>query len=335
MEVYPPDREVVSGREGVEKALMSTLVNDHMQEHIERDAIVHDGPPSVILRNNLQQCDRTGLLNNTTLGRIESTGQDDESEITTEIEDLQLKEETNDDNWTNLDTTGKQLAYEQGDGDSCQELAREEYQRPNNNHAEPEPDDVFHESILQFHRRLNEVLAETRSESKLREAIEKRHFREEKKTKIKTPLVVNKSAHVAKQENVTTRYTELINLLVTKRWKILIIAATGTLATMIMVWFALGCYGFYVLFLGGAKAPHMNSRSTTLSFSPPTYDASMQQPPSVIIQVVVGQKLALDETRNIGLNSDKLASMSLDEWKQMTRDVEAAIRQQVDSGNEL
>lgn len=335
MEVYPPDREAVSGREGVEKALMSTLVNEHMQDQIVTDAIVDEGPPSVILPNNLQQCDRTGLLNNTTLGRIDSTGQDDESEITTEIEDLEFKKETNDDNWINLETTRTQLAYEQGDGDLCPELAREENQYPNNNDAEPEPGDVFRESILQFHQRLNEVLAETRNEAKLRGAIEKRRSREEKKTNIKTQVGMNISANAAAQENVTTRYTDLINLLVSKRWKAYIIFATCTFATIIMIWFALGCYGFYVLFLGGGKEAHLNSSSKTLSFTPPPFDPSMQQPSSVIIQVLVGQNKALDEKRNMGLDSDRLASMSLEEWKQMTLDVEATIRQQVDSENEL
>ncbi|KAL3783977.1 hypothetical protein HJC23_013357 [Cyclotella cryptica] len=332
MDVYPPDKDVVSGREGVEKALVCTLGNDHVQEQTEKDAPVHDGPPSVILRNNLLNVDRPGLLENNTLGRIDSTGHDDESEITTEIEDLQFKEETNNDNWINLESRGKPLAYEQGDDDSCPDFASEHNQHPENNAAEADTYDVFHESILQFHRRLNEVLAETRNKSKLREAIEKKVSVKENKADKKIPVLAINRANDAARENVVARRSDLIHTLATKRWKIFLIVSICTIATIIMSWFALGCYGFYVLFLGGGKAPHLNSRSTTLS---PPFDAYMQQPPSIIIQVVVGQSKAPDNDRNIGSNSERLASMTLEEWKQMALDVDAAIRQQMENDNEL
>jgi hypothetical protein len=81
MDMYPPAREAVRGREGVERALMQTLTHK-LGEESEADVGNDDGPPSVIVQNN--PIDDAGEKKSPALDPIYSTDQDGESEITTE-----------------------------------------------------------------------------------------------------------------------------------------------------------------------------------------------------------------------------------------------------------
>lgn len=79
---------------------------------------------------------------------------------------------------------------------------------------------------------------------------------------------------------------------------------------MCLVWFALGCYGFYVIFIADTHRP--------MPAAP-----VMQQP--IIIQIVPtsNDKACTLETDQ----SDRrdVASISLDDWNILKRDVDAAI----------
>lgn len=327
MEMYPTDADVVSGREGVEKALMHNLGNDQEEETKKNDDI-KSGPPSVIVQNThiLDGTTRDNTEQTPTLNPIDNADQDDESEITTEeIEDLQLQDKAaNGENWIRLDSTGQKIVYEQGDGDSTPDVASQH----DNTDDEPDMADVFQESILQFHRRLNEVLDETRKGSKLSEVIEQKLLKENK-LKHESPVKATYQ-EVKPQHEGTTTIGRIHRSLVVNRWKIFIVGAICFAATIILTWFALGCYGFYVIFLGGGQLVHFNAPSMHQQLVQQQSHEVAQQP--IIIQVKVGDNKA--SNNQLG-NDSNFASMSLDEWKKMSRDVETAIRKQIDAGDEL
>ena len=324
MEMYPPDGEIVSGREGVEKALMQTLKEDGVQ--VKKDGL-KSGPPSVILQNDRAQGD--GTTDGTPiLDPVVSTDKDDESEITTdEIEDLKLQDEREDSHWIKLDSTGQHLVYEQGDGDSTPDVAASDHDI----HDDDQDDirDSFQESILQFHRRLNEVLDETRKGSKLSDVIEHKLLKENrlKKDSSEEAEITQSALH----ESVdTTMFRSIMRNLYINRWKIFLVGSLCFVATIMLTWFALGCYGFYIIFLDGERTHHINTQFS----SSQQFDRSLHQQQPVIIQVMVGESKTSDDHRFSG-SSSNFASMSLDEWKKMSQDVETAIRKQIDSKDEL
>ena len=320
MEMYPPDGEVVSGREGVEKALMHTLKDDGVKA--KKDG-VKSGPPSVILQNDSAK--ETPILDH-----VVSNDKDDESEITTdEIEDLKLQNEGEESHWIKLDSTGQHLVYEQGDGDSTPDVAASE----NDIHDDDQDiGDIFQESILQFHRRLNEVLDETRKGSKLSDAIEQKLLKESKLKEESSKEAECIRSVLDESANTTIVYS-IKRFLDSNKWKILIVGSTCFFATIMLTWFALGCYGFYVIFLGGEKSPHVPSHLMHQHLSSTKADMTLQHRQPVIVQVMVGESKTSDDHKSG--SSSNFASMSLDEWKKMSRDVETAIRKQIDSKDEL
>jgi hypothetical protein len=91
-----------------------------------------------------------------------------------------------------------------------------------------------------------------------------------------------------------------------KWWKVLLIALICGTAAMCLLWVALGCYGFYVIFV--AEPHHLKPV------------AHINQP--IVIQIA-GQG-------SCGYETDKpersdVASISLDDWSALKRDVDAAI----------
>jgi hypothetical protein len=318
MEMYPKDGEMVSGREGVEKALMHTLGH---AENEENTGVIKSGPPSVIVQNNQlhEDSDRDGPTQTPTLDPVVSAEQDGESEITAEeIEDLQLQEKSsNDEQWISLDTGGQKITYEHGDDDSTPDVASQ----PDNNDDQPDLSDVFQESIMQFHRRLNEVLDETRKGSKLSDVIEKKLMKENRPKKNGQDETTDRQVT---QNGTPTSPALMFRALQVNRWKIIIVAAICFAATIVMSWFALGCYGFYVIFLRGRQQIHVQS-------SPLTSQLERSQMQPIIIQVMVGENEASDKSGS----SSNFASMNLDDWRKMSRDVETAIRKQIDGNDEL
>jgi hypothetical protein len=325
MEMYPNDGEMISGREGVEKALMHTLGHAKSEENTD---VLKSGPPSVIVQNNQlrEDRDRDETTQTPTLDPIASAEQDGESEITTEeIEDLQLQEKSSDhEQWIRLDSGGQKITYEHGDGDSTPDVASQ----PDNNDDQPDLGDVFQESIMQFHRRLNEVLDETRKGSKLSEVIERKLMKDNKLLKKECHEEATDRQVISQNETPTTPAIILRALHVNK-WKILIVGAICFAATIVVTWFAFGCYGFYVIFLGGGQQFHVKSSLIPQQLTSQQDGSQPQQP--VIIQVLVGENTAGGKSGS----SSNCASMSLDDWKQMSRDVETAIRKQIDGKDEF
>lgn len=288
-EMYPVDGGgEVSGREGVEKALMHTLSGERKYSS---DSLGGGPIPSVILKDG-EEPDATP-----TLDPIERV-QDGESEISTEIEDLgETTTGDSEKNWTPIDSGGKKITYEQGDNDSSPNLDEDEDPDACSNDQEAsEAYDAFQESILQFHRRLNEVLDEAKG-AKLSSVIEKKL---KDSNKLRRGDSNNETDN--QLDDSQSSFANARQSLAKRRWKILKLASIGFSATVTMTWFALGCYRFYTLFLGG--------QSSTLP--------QQQQP--VVIQVMAGGST----------QASNFASMSLEEWKQMSRDVETLIRKQTD-----
>jgi len=276
----------VCGRDGVEKALMHTLSGEKKYN-----------APNVILE------DREATT--PTLDPIERVQDGEESEITEEIEDLKTNED--DKNWTPIDSVGKEITYEHDDStpNNVQEKEEGADGDSNDNFDAEEAYDAFQESILQFHKRLNEVLDEAKG-SKLSSVIEKKLMKD---NKLKRGDDGNETENPQDQQRGSqSSFANAQQSLVKYRWKILLLGVIGFIATMAMTWFALGCYGFYTLFLGGSSSPSL------LPFN----NSGQQQP--VVIQVVAGK----------ASDASNFAHMSLEEWKQMSKDVESAIRKQMD-----
>ena len=330
MEMYPPDGEVVSGREGVEKALVNTLANDGANPELETIDALKSGPPSVIIQNTQLHNGSNGqdeTVQTPQLDPIDSVDQDGESEITTdEIEDLQLRDKPShdSDNWIKLDSGRQQLEYERGDGDSSRgDLATHQNQFDSDDDNARDSYDVFQESILQFQKRLDEVLKETRKGSKSSSVIENNILKK------RTLRNGNRSQMQSRTDEpvTTTSFTNIHRPLVVNRWKIFITIAICSVVMLMVAWFALGCYGFYVIILGGSKSHHINSKTM-----PQNFDDTIAHTQPVIIQVIVGQN---KETGRKFRSASNIGSLSLSEWSKMNRDVERAIMQQIDGKMDL
>ena len=114
-------------------------------------------------------------------------------------------------------------------------------------------------------------------------------------------------------------------------------ASVFAMATMAIFWFALGCYGFYALFLGGTRDVIQSSPVSLTTL------ARMQQPSSIIINIVANhgrlngcnpqtsEAACLEDSSKDG--NDGFSSISLDDWNQLKLDVDSAISQ-ILGGNE-
>lgn len=314
MKLYPKDGDVVSGREGVEKALMNTLGHDHVEEKEKKD-VIKSGPPSVIMQNTPLDRAHDDAAQTPALDSIESADQDAESEITTEeIEDLQLQDKTiEEQKMIRLNSTGQKIVYEDGDSDSTPHTASQ----LDNTDDEPDMTAMLQQSVLQFHRRLNEVLEETRKGSKLSEVVEQKLLKE---NKLKRVSQAQSSNRETTSQHSTSTFAHTCKSLSANKWKILVIAAICITATIVITWFALGCYGFYVIFFGEKQPIHMPRLPQH------QFDIGTQQTQPVIIQLMVGDKKS---------SSSNFASMNIDEWRRMSNDVETAIRTQIVGKDEL
>jgi len=335
--IYPPGKEVVregEGRENVERAFLDGLGNDQDEkEEEEEDGIVDDGPPRVILPTSPMNVDanikafQDGMLHPIASREYEG---DSESEITTEIEDLRCNEGSGvirQDNSQSIHSTTvahkleQQLRYE--DGDDYQQHDGQDVPHENDGEAS-EMYDAFNESVLQFYHRMNEVLAETRKKSKLRESIAL-----QRQTRVETSSSQSNNVHVDgnKADDTTTNepaYNMLSSrsiLSMSKKWwkLLLVVAICGVVITSIL-WFALGCYGFYVVFLGGGN---------TLQLSPfaPLSEMQQQPSPAIVIQLVVGQNEEGELDDGSCVVSKATPTISLDNWNKMKLDVDKVIRQ--------
>lgn len=356
---YPPGKEVLrngGGRDGIEEALLDGLgsytrdVIDQQQDQQEDDIAVDDADQiylnmSNIVDNNNDDRPPQRVIVPTSPTDAENFPQpfdrsnvvldrDDESEITTEIEDLRRNDEVveqqrgNDmdsqcsesqsmvDNQRPSQQRGA-LAYEDERGDplgGSSPFNSDAVQDEDENDEATEQYDNFDEPILQFYRRLNDVLSETRKDVKLREALEtqqhgekassRRAGKEYIRSDEKVTDLLSEEKHMVQSSSPSNNGLFSISK---KWWKFLLLAFICGTAAMCLLWVALGCYGFYVIFV--AEPRHLMPV------------AHVNQP--IVIQIA-GQG-------SCGYETDKpersdVASISLDDWNELKRDVDAAIQ---------
>eukprot|EP00985_Skeletonema_marinoi_P025722 scaffold19159_cov79-Skeletonema_marinoi.AAC.1 len=344
METYPPGKEVLRGEGGradIEDALMDGLgsftrdddqqreddnvADDADQIYMNMSSIVdnNDRPPQRVIVHTTSMEDHPQPFPdpNSVLDR------DDESEITTEIEDLRrnegVVEHSNDlrpQSSASMQMTDNRhqqegaLAYEDERGNPLDNDALSKH-----DDVEDEQDGVseqydnFDEPVLQFYRRLNDVLTQTRKEVNLREALEKKqNDASSKRAGYANVQNDDRSIEPINQENGADQSASHALFSISKKWwKILfVVMICGTL-TMCLLWAALGCYGFYMLFIAETHAP---------------MTAAQVQP--IVIQIASTSNQGLNNACTLETDqSDRhdVASISLDDWKELKQDVDAAI----------
>ncbi|KAL9180193.1 hypothetical protein ACHAXT_008163 [Thalassiosira profunda] len=323
---YPPGKRVVierGGVEGFEEALLAGLDGvarereenggDNVEDQIYND--IDYGPPERVLvpSNSMEDVGETG---------IDPTADDDnESEITTEIEDLGDSNRVGDvddvdkSSASDKQTDGQRLAYEKDDRNTyagAENQADDLEWRPNDDGTASEMYDAFGEPepILHFYRRLNEVLVATRKGSNLEMPPSDEPATTEE-TLGRDAIVSDAAA--AREASPPPSAAPKGPLGVRKRWwKLVIIAIILGVASMCTLWFALGCYGFYVLVIGGGQAPALFSK---------------EQQPNVVIQLVgAGGQEGAGEC-NANSESGGVASLTLEDWKKLQRDVDKIMSQ--------
>ncbi len=351
METYPPGKDVMrnkGGRADIEDVFMGGLgsftrdddqhgeVNkaedDADKIYMNMGSIVdnYDRPPQKVIvpTSSMEDLPQPFTDPHTALDR------DDESEITTEIEDLR-RSDGNVEQSNNLppqksastqvtndqQLQEKALAYEVeqsnplGNGtlfnddtlSNDQEGASEQY-------------DNFDEPVLQFYRRLNDVLTQTRKEVRIREALETKHHDAFSKRagcttsnarKVDTSIGPS-NADIDVERSARHDGNEVFSIS-KKWWKLLLVAFLCGTVMMCLFWAALGCYGFYLVFIAEAHAP-----------MPAAQD--MQQP--IVIQIVTTSNQGLNNACTVETDESdhrNVASISLDDWNELSIDVDAAI----------
>jgi hypothetical protein len=355
---YPPGKEVLrngGGRDGIEEALLDGLGSytrdaiDQQQYQQEDDMAVDDADQiylnmSNIVDNNNDDRPPQRVIVPTSPTDADNFPQpfdrpnvvldrDDESEITTEIEDLRRNDEVVEQQHCNdMDSQcsegqnmednqrqrqqGGTLVYEAEQGNplgSATLFNNDAVQDEDENDDSSEQYDNFDEPILQFYRRLNDVLSETRKEVKLREALERQQYGEKASSRRagnedirndeKATDLLAEEKHMGQSSSPSNNGLFTISR---KWWKVLLLALICGTAAMCLLWVGLGCYGFYVIFV--AEPHHLKPV------------AHVNQP--IVIQIA--------SQGSCGYETDKpersdVASISLDEWNILKRDVDSAI----------
>ena len=357
---YPPGKQVVmegAGQEGFEEALLDGS-NGYEQDREEFEEQIYvridnntenDGPPQrVIVPTNSSENIGEDQPRNDGDGNVGVGGgaidpnaetQDAASDITTEIEDLgRGRDQINDDDVQTQSSASEKrpstqqnndIAYEKdGNVDYSEPLQNQVDQldwRPNDDGTASEMYDAFDEPVLQFYRRLNEVLVETRKKSKLDLHYSSTRGDQHSRGEINEDNPATADSSAVEKDVPTTAALASKGLFGVRKkyWKLLILAVILGVATTCILWLALGCYGFYVIFLGGG-------RGFSSPLLPPL--AGRQQQPNIVIQLVTTNSQADECTSANGetcLNkNDGVASIiTLDDWRKLKLDVDTIISQ--------
>ena len=361
------------GRDGFTEALLDGLdghregeqeFEDYIYGNFEDDMAEDVGPPQRVLvptssTDNIEGGGKTAdapddnrsAHDETNNHQNVGTNADCESEITTEIEDLggggrnlidyndvdtqsSASEKSNTNRRDNAE-----LAYEQ-DGrrveyrTSLQDEVDQFDLIPNDNDgAASEMYDTFDEPILQFYRRMNEVLVETR---KQRNVDDLKYTARGGKTskddgKFESERNVPSATSIDKDTSPPTAQKGLFGIGKKRWWKFIIIASICGIAAMCMLWFALGCYGFYILVIG--------SKTQVYQHSLPVMNG-VKQPSNVVIQIVAPsrQEVQCDASganNEVGSKHNRVSTISLDDWNEMKLGVDKAIEQTVGDQKKL
>mmetsp|Transcript_18379 Transcript_18379/g.30121 ORF Transcript_18379/g.30121 Transcript_18379/m.30121 type:complete len:759 (+) Transcript_18379:123-2399(+) len=346
METYPPGKDVLregSGRDDIEDVLMDGLASftkDYDQQREDNDAIddadqiymnmssiVHnnDRPPQKVIvpANSMEDFSQPFPDAHAVVDR------DDESEITTEIEDLRGSDGNVDDcnnlrpqmsaNMHTTDTPQQQggaLVYE-----SEQVNTLDNAEHVDDDAVSDEKDgiseryDNFDEPVLQFYRRLNDVLTQTRKGFKMREALEPKQNDASSRRAGNTNNVRNDDTATESRykENDTEEPARSdgsgLFSISKKWWKLLLVALIFGTLTMCLLWALLGCYGFYVIFI--AKTPVSMTAAQ-----------AVQRPIVIQIASKSSQDACILDTEQ---SDPRNVAISLEDWKGLAHDVNAAI----------
>jgi hypothetical protein len=353
MGTYPPGKEVLrdeGGRTGIEEALMDGLgsfTREDDQQHEDDNAgddadLIYMNMSSTVVDNNDRPPQRVIVPTSSmedhpqpfTDPHAVVLDRDDESEITTEIEDLRRNDcvvehcddlRTQSSASTQMTNNRQQqqrgaLVYEDEIGNPLDNGALYNEDAVDDDQERDEVSeqyDKFDEPVLQFYRRLNDVLTQTRKEVQLRDALDsKQNEAALKKAGYTDIRNDDTSTELIHKENDTAQSPRPANdgyglISISKKWwKLLFVALLCGTLTMCLVWFALGCYGFYVIFIADTHRP--------MPAAP-----VKQQPIIIQIAPTSNDKACTLETDQ----SDRrdVASISLDDWNILKRDVDAAI----------
>ena len=273
---------------------------------------------------------------------------DSESEITTDMEDLRRGVEegpvvVRDDDARTKGSGAGELTTENGgmgnairyedDGEaddddsvwSSRVIDLPDWQHPDDDRtvAASEMHDAVDESIFQFYRRMNEVLVESRKQGKFDLQYSARGGKPSKVDKGSGNYAIATSVAAQDPSTALSPSVSRKGFGIRKSWwRLIIIATLCVVAMMSMLWFALGCYGFYILVLGGGHVYR--------SLPSPN---EMRESSNIVIQIVTtlnSQDAAdeCDDTDRGGRFVDHnrfAASITLDDWNGMKQGVDRAM----------
>jgi hypothetical protein len=289
-----------------------------------------NGPPKVVLTNSFEmnhQLLSPKVKDDNKLPRVES-------DITTEMEDLHCSGDDNNNNEsgllpTNVKGSGKSIQYdEQGEDDKYANNDNNKVNQSNDNDNINSDDNnnvpTFDESIQQFYRRMNEVLVETRKQQKYNTSrVDKKLLKEDRLAK-NDKSVQSNTLRESSSSTVLTGGESYYN--------IYLVLVFGVVA-MCTIWFTLGCYGFYVLILGGGS-------SRRQVYLPPStaHGKNPELASNIIIQIVTpetmdgistGSKNSWWSTTSGSKNNNNknggVVSITLEDWKKVQQGVASAM----------
>lgn len=319
-----------TSQEGLYADMENIPINE---EKVDEDEDEKNGLPKIVLTNSFEmnhQLLSPKVKDDNKLPRVES-------DITTEMEDLHCSgvdnNEPNSESGllpTKVKGGGKSIQYEQGDDDQYANNDNEVNQsnddndNDNNNGNNNMP--TFDESIQQFYRRMNEVLVETRKQSKLQYNSSRvdKLSKEDKGLVTKDKTVQSNTAPLESSSSTVLTGGNCYNI-----YLLLILGV----ASMCTLWFTLGCYGFYVLVLGGGSS---SRRQVYLPPAPAHHGKNPELASNIIIQIVTpetmdgittGSKNSWWSTTTGGNknNNGGVVSITLEDWKKVQHGVASAM----------
>ena len=335
-----------TSQEGLYADMENIPINEEKGDEDEKN-----GLPKIVLTNSFEmnhQLLSPKVKDDNKLPRVES-------DITTEMEDLHCSGvDNNEPNSgsgllpTKVKGGGKSIHYEQGDDEQYANNDNEVNQSNddddndddnNNNNDDDDNDDnnnnngnnnmpTFDESIQQFYRRMNEVLVETRKQSKLKY----NSSRVDKLSKEDKGLVTKDKTV---QSNTTPPESSSSTVLTGGSYYNFYLLLILGVASMCTLWFTLGCYGFYVLVLGGGS-----SSSRRQVYLPPAAAHHGKHPElasNIIIQIVTPQTMdgittgsknswwSTTTGGNKNNNNGGVVSITLEDWKKVQHGVASAM----------
>jgi hypothetical protein len=328
-----------TSQEGLYADMENIPINE---EKVDEDGDEKNGLPRIVLTDSFEMNHRLlspKVKDDNKLPRVES-------DITTEMEDLHCSgvdnNEPNSESGllpTKVKGGGKSIQYEQGDDDQYANNDNEVNQSNDGNDDDDDDDDdnnnnnngnnnmpTFDESIQQFYRRMNEVLVETRKQSKL----QYNSSRVDKLSKEDKGLVTKDKTV---QSNTTPPESSSSAVLTGGNYYNIYLSLILGVASMCTLWFTLGCYGFYVLVLGGGSS---SRRQIYLPPAPAHHGKNPDLASNIIIQIVTpetmdgittGSKNSWWSTTTGGNknNNGGVVSITLEDWKKVQHGVASAM----------